>query len=150
MLCLDLQAIRDLLIHKLGPDFARSAIENRDSYASLRVSCCAPTSQLCFILMHVVVCVWFGAGRKNSWCPCAICDMVGSIPVQYRQGPCGGLVSWSPTAREVRIFYFLAGNAAEADHSPTRVNAISEMLDPSSAPEIDMARLRLLCAQGEF
>lgn len=32
--------------------------------------------------------------------------------------------------------------------SKLRVNAISEMLDPNSVPEIDMTRLRSLCAHG--
>lgn len=34
----DLHQVREFLLHALSPDFARSAVENRDNYVSHKVS----------------------------------------------------------------------------------------------------------------
>ncbi|KAH8106747.1 regulator of Vps4 activity in the MVB pathway-domain-containing protein [Cristinia sonorae] len=99
----DLQGIRDLLIHKLGPDFVRSATENRDGYVAVRVIKIlnAPAPSATWLDQYL-----FNIAKAHA-------------------------IEWRP------------------DLQPhEKVNAISEMLDPSSNPEIDMNRLRQLCAQG--
>lgn len=53
----------------------------------------------------------------------------------------------STTSREVSSFS-RARTIFITDSSKLRVNAISEMLDPNSVPDIDMTRLRSLCAHG--
>ncbi|KAJ3474489.1 hypothetical protein NLI96_g12430 [Meripilus lineatus] len=102
----DLQITRELLIHRLGPDFAHSAIGNRDNYVSPRVirglSTTPPSAAW---LDHYL----FGIAKAHG-------------------------VKWMPDL--------------QPHENKLRVNAISEMLDPSSVPEIDIERLRKLCAHG--
>ncbi|KAL6305401.1 regulator of Vps4 activity in the MVB pathway-domain-containing protein [Sparassis latifolia] len=99
----DLQVVRDLLIHRLGPDFARSAAGNRDHYVSSRVlrALSAPPPSAARLDQYL-----FNIARAHS-------------------------VHWMP------------------DIQPhEKVNALSEMLDPSTTPVIDMTRLRMLCSHG--
>ncbi|CAL1704944.1 unnamed protein product [Somion occarium] len=99
----DLQLVSDMLIQRLGPDFARSAIRNRDNYVSTRVirdlnARAPPASWLDEYLL--------GIAKAHS-------------------------VKWKPDLTPVE-----------------KVNAISEMLDPSTSPDIDMRRLQHLCSHG--
>ncbi|THH29641.1 hypothetical protein EUX98_g4555 [Antrodiella citrinella] len=99
----DVHTIRDLLVARLGSDFARSSVENRDNYVSHRV-------------------------------------------VQILGAP-------APSAAWLNQYLYNIAKAHSVDWHPglqphEKVNAISEMLDPSSAPEVDMDRLRQLCAQA--
>ncbi|KAI0082752.1 hypothetical protein K474DRAFT_1654909 [Panus rudis PR-1116 ss-1] len=99
----DLQLASDMLIQRLGPDFARSAITNRENYVSPRV-----------------------VRALNARPPPAAWMDQYLYSIAKAHG-----VKWKP------------------DLLPhEKMNAIAEMLDPSSEPEVDMRRLRSLCSYG--
>ncbi|OCH95037.1 hypothetical protein OBBRIDRAFT_25471 [Obba rivulosa] len=99
----DLLLVRDLLVQQLGPDFTRSAIENRDGYVSSRV-------------VRAIYIPPPSAARLDQY--------MYNIAKNYN-------IDWVP------------------DLPPQeKVNALSVMLDRSTNPLIDIARLRALCSQG--
>ncbi|KAJ7063188.1 regulator of Vps4 activity in the MVB pathway-domain-containing protein [Mycena amicta] len=115
----ELQVVRELLIQRLGADFARSAISNRDNHVSPRV-------------VHAL----------NAPPPTA-----SSLDMYLLQIAKTYNVPWMPEPRRQDMSVCLDAAGAIAETLPS-LKTLSEILDPQISPVVDMARLRILCARG--
>lgn len=94
----ELQAARDVLIQRLGKEFARAAAGNKDRYVSSRVRSynCTPRTP-----------INSRPGRSSSSGSSPVGRDARRLPHQGRQGLWYRMDPWATVAREVRPFDFL-------------------------------------------
>ena len=85
----DLHAVRDVLIQRLGPDFARSASGNHDGYVSARVCLCfgSYASTSCLIIL----------GCASTVLATTVRPGIGPLFVFYRES------TWDTMAARLRF-----------------------------------------------